>query len=210
MTFDELFNYYADYGFTKPTSLGGLGSLVEPTSIPPVSGVANIETLIPTTTVENKTLESNQPLNVLQFQGGGDEAFSGNIDTTNNAGITSLGDIPGVVSNVFDAAVSRINPGSILGLFNPALGILGNIAYDRAEAARVQEVARQSAIAQEAANRDAAREAAAAKAAAKAKAAANRDRAKTGGGNNTGSGGGGFSGHGGYGSSSERGAALHG
>ena len=145
MTFDELFNYYANYGFTKPIRPSGLGSLVEPTSIPPVSGVSNIETLMPTTTVENKTIESNQPLNVLQFQGGGDEAFSGNIDTTNNAGITSLGDIPGVVSNVFDAAVSRINPGSILGLFNPALGILGNIAYDRAEAARVQEVARQSA-----------------------------------------------------------------
>jgi len=187
MTFDELFNYYANYGFTKPTSPGGLGSLVKPTSIPTVSGVSNIETLTPTTTVENRALESTQPLNVLQFEGGGDEAFSGNIDTTNNAGIASLGDIPGVVSNVFDAAVSRINPLSLLGTIigGPLVGFgIGSFQANQAAKARA------SAIAQEQANRDAARGAAAAAAAAAAQAAANRDRARglqTGGdGNNNG------------------------
>jgi hypothetical protein len=87
-------------------------------------------------------------------EGGGDEGFAGNLDTTNNAGITSLSDIPGVVSNAVNAVTSRITPLSLLGTFfgGPLVG-LGIGAFQANQAAK----ARASAIAQEAAMKEAAR-----------------------------------------------------
>jgi len=57
-------------------------------------------------------------------EGGGDEGFAGNLDTTNNAGITSLGDIPGAISNAFGSISKKVNPASLLGFIHPLAGIL--------------------------------------------------------------------------------------
>ena len=73
MTFDEIFQQYVDYGFTKPMS--------------GVSGVSGIETLIPTTATVAPIIPIQQP----QDTGGGrDDDYTNIPDTTTNAGITSF------------------------------------------------------------------------------------------------------------------------
>jgi hypothetical protein len=78
----------------------------------------------------------NQNLNQGGGDGGGDD--DNVIDTKNNAGIDSLSDVYGAIKG-------NLNPGSLLGLFNPFAGIIGSYAYGKmqekkAEAARVAAV----------------------------------------------------------------------
>ena len=100
----------------------------------------------------------NQNLN----QGGG-EGDDNDIDTTNNAGIDSLSDVYGAIKG-------NLNPGSLLGLFNPFAGIIGSYAYGKMQEKKVEaaRVAAVEAVAQQA--RDAERVAREKKQAAKAKA----------------------------------------
>jgi len=70
MTFDEIFQQYVAQGFTKP-----------------VSGVAGIETLMPTTATVAPIVPVQQP---QQTDGGRDSDYTNIPDTTTNAGITSF------------------------------------------------------------------------------------------------------------------------
>jgi len=132
-------------------------------SSPDTSGILSLP-VAQSEPIDNEEIESLTTIGLTPEQlallypqvreGGGDEGFSGNIDTTNNAGITSLGDIPGVVSNAVNAVTSRITPLSLLGTIigGPLVGFgIGSFQANQAAKARA------SAIAQEAAMKEAAR-----------------------------------------------------
>ena len=81
MTFDEIFQSYVDYGFTKP--MGGVSG---------VSGVSGIETLMPTTATVAPITPIQQP-QIIDSGGNDRDTFTTDMtDTTTNAGIMSLSD----------------------------------------------------------------------------------------------------------------------
>ena len=186
MTFDEIFQQYVDYGFTKP--MGG------------VSGVSGIETLAPTVATPVAPISTIQePQDITS--GGDRDTFTTDItDTTTNAGITSFS---GGIQTLVDLYSQLPTPLNLIrrGIENiqdPYKDIFGNINTET-QAAITRESVRdlQDRI-------DAGQFGSTTPTDQDARRGGQYDG---GGGKN---GGGGFSGHGGYGSSAERGGALHG
>jgi len=105
MTFDEIFQQYIAQGFTKP-----------------ISGVSGIETLTPATI-------PIAPIPVIEPRGGENDINTNTIDTTNNAGINTIGEtgsMPfGLQTNDF---VNTKNLGLMALGFNPLSLAFGTIA----------------------------------------------------------------------------------
>ena len=109
MTFDEIFQQYVAQGFTKP-----------------VSGVAGIETLMPTTA----TVAPITPIQQPQQTGGGRDSDYTNIpDTTTNLGITSFSDAIQQMQDLYSQLPTPLNLAirGIENLQNQYTGIMGNL-----------------------------------------------------------------------------------
>ena len=107
MRFDEIFQQYVDYGFTKP-----------------MSGVSGIETLMPTTATVAPIIPIQQP----QDTGGGrDDDYTNIPDTTTNAGITSFSEGIESLVNLYSQIPTPMNLAikAIQNIQNPNLTMFG-------------------------------------------------------------------------------------